>query len=138
MTSNTNVNVILMDFKSTKSNELVVLNEDDTYTIFINARLSADGQYRAYQHAMKHIENEDFQKDNVQAIEAVAHSDQSKQIKTSSMSAEEYLERLARIRREQKRIKKKIQEDEERVRFLAEHGDAFVVAERQFLYGNDL
>ena len=137
MTSNINVNVILMDFKSTTSNELVVLNEDDTFTIFINSRLSADGQLRAYEHAMKHIKNEDFQKDNVQAIEAVAHSDQEAQPSTKAIPAEEYLERLARIRREQKRIKKKIKEDEERVRFLAEHGDAFVVAERQFLYGDD-
>lgn len=137
MTSNTNVNVILMDFKSTTSNELVVANEDDTFTIFINARLSADGQLRAYKHAMKHIENEDFQKDDVQAIEAAAHSDAPDQEERCVMSAKEYLKRLENLRREQRRIKKKIQEDEERVRFLVEHGDAFVVAERQFLYGDD-
>ena len=137
MTSNTNVNVILMDFKSTKSNELVVVNEDDTFTVFINARLSADGQLRAYQHAMRHIENNDFEKDDVQAIEAAAHSEQQVQPLAKPIPAKEYLERLAWHRREQKRIKKKIQEDEERVRFLAEYGDAFAVAERQWLYGND-
>ena len=32
--------------------EMVVENEDGSYTILINAKLSQDGQLKAYQHAL--------------------------------------------------------------------------------------
>lgn len=53
--------------------EAVVKNEDDSYTIFINARLNYEQQMKSYLHAMKHIAGEDFQKENVQYIEYFAH-----------------------------------------------------------------
>lgn len=53
--------------------EAVTKNEDDTYTIFINARLSHERQLQAYQHAMHHIEGTDFEKSNVQEIEQSCH-----------------------------------------------------------------
>lgn len=43
------------------------------YTIYISEDLSMQGRHRAYQHALKHIRNGDFDKINVQAIEAEAH-----------------------------------------------------------------
>lgn len=43
------------------------------YTIYISEDLSMQGRHRAYQHALKHIQNGDFDKINVQAIEAEAH-----------------------------------------------------------------
>lgn len=43
------------------------------YTIYINAHLSQEGRQRAYIHALRHIENGDFEKENVQSIEADAH-----------------------------------------------------------------
>jgi|GEM_PF-1983522 len=67
------VNVVLLDFPR-KGNEMVIPNEDGSFTIMINARLSHKGQLDAYWHAIKHIENEDFEKDDVQSIEAIAHS----------------------------------------------------------------
>ncbi len=45
----------------------------DGYTIYINANLSLEEQYKAYHHAMWHIQNDDFSKDNVQEIETDAH-----------------------------------------------------------------
>lgn len=65
-----NFQVILLDMTV---NEAVTKNEDDSYTIFINARLNYEQQINAYLHAMKHITGEDFQKINVQNIEANAH-----------------------------------------------------------------
>lgn len=40
--------------------ETVVLNEDDSYTIFIESALSAEGQHLAFLHAMEHIQRNDF------------------------------------------------------------------------------
>lgn len=71
--SKPDVNVFLIDFPNTKGREMCVANEDGSYTILINARLSSESQVRAYEHAMSHIENCDFEKDDVQLIEAQAH-----------------------------------------------------------------
>lgn len=49
------VNVVLMDFPSKKGNEMVVPNEDRSYTILINAGLNYESQLKAYEHAMSHI-----------------------------------------------------------------------------------
>lgn len=65
--------VILMDNMSV--NEVVTRNEDDSCTIFINARLSHESQLQAYHHAMKHITEDDFCKKDVQKIEREAHSE---------------------------------------------------------------
>lgn len=62
--------VILMDMTV---NEVVTENEDGRYTIFINSRLNYKKQMKAYLHAMKHITGDDFQKDDVQSIEYLAH-----------------------------------------------------------------
>ena len=62
--------VILMDMTV---NEVVTENEDGSYTIFINSRLNYEKQMKSYLHAMKHITGDDFQKDNVQSIEYLAH-----------------------------------------------------------------
>ena len=54
--------------------EVVVKNEDDSYTIFIDARLNYEQQMKAYLHAIKHIAGDDFQKDDILSIEYHAHS----------------------------------------------------------------
>lgn len=46
----------------------------DGYTIYINSNLDNDSRLKAYAHAMFHIMNNDFEKINVQAIEAEAHN----------------------------------------------------------------
>lgn len=43
------------------------------YTVYISEDLSMQGRHRAYQHALKHIRNGDFEKLNVQQIESEAH-----------------------------------------------------------------
>lgn len=48
-------------------------NADDSYTIFIDARLNETEQKKVFLHEMKHIEGNDFEKENVQEIEASAH-----------------------------------------------------------------
>ena len=71
------VNVSLVDFHSTKGNEMIIPNEDGSYTVLINSRSAANKQLEAYQHALEHIRNNDFQQASVQQIEAIAHSVQT-------------------------------------------------------------
>lgn len=66
------VQVRLIDFPA-KGNEVVTKNEDDTYTVFINARLSHEKQQEVYTHALEHIKRGDFEKDNADKIELDAH-----------------------------------------------------------------
>ena len=44
------------------------------YSVYISEDLSMQGRHRAYQHALKHIRNGDFEKLNVQQIESEAHA----------------------------------------------------------------
>lgn len=53
--------------------EQITANSDGSYTIFLNARLSHERQLEAYTHALSHIQNEDFNKDNADNIEFNAH-----------------------------------------------------------------
>lgn len=65
-----NVKIIDMD---TGIQEQVVKNHDGSYTVFINARYATEAQKKAYLHAIGHIEDGDFDKENVQEIEREAH-----------------------------------------------------------------
>ena len=44
------------------------------YTVYINTRLSNEARYRAFQHALRHIQNNDFEKTDIQQIEREAHA----------------------------------------------------------------
>lgn len=66
-----NVHLLNMD---TKIPEQLVKNDDDSYTIFLNARLSQESRIKSYIHALRHIEENDFEKANVQDIELNAHN----------------------------------------------------------------
>lgn len=66
------INVQLLDM-DTKIPEHLVKNDDDSYTVFLNARLSQESRTRSYYHALQHIRNNDFEGGDVQAIEVNAH-----------------------------------------------------------------
>ena len=67
------VNVFLYNFPN-NGREMVVENEDGSYTILINSKLSDVGREEALKHAIGHIENNDFEKNSVQEIEFDAHN----------------------------------------------------------------
>lgn len=66
--------VYLINFPTGKTKEAVTENEDGSYTIFIEEKLSKEGREKAFLHAMKHIDNNDFFKDDIQKIEFDAHA----------------------------------------------------------------
>ena len=54
--------------------EVVVENADGGHTVFIDDRLSRDEQVNAFEHAMRHINEGDFEEHgNVNEIEAKRH-----------------------------------------------------------------
>ena len=66
--------VRLIDFPPGKTKETIAENEDGSYTIFIDAALSREAQEEKFLHAMKHIVNEDFSKEDIHDIERRAHA----------------------------------------------------------------
>ena len=56
-----------------ETNEAITENEDGSHTIFINNNLSMAKRLKAIQHAMEHIEENDFEKEDVQEIEYERH-----------------------------------------------------------------
>lgn len=71
-------NVQLIRFPSDKVHEVVTPNEDGSVTIFIDKNMTFEAQQKRFLHAIKHIENNDFEKDNVQEIEHRAHFSETK------------------------------------------------------------
>ena len=69
------VYVHLLDFPNTKVSETVTENADGSYSIFLNSKMSFEKQKDAYNHALGHIVNLDFEKTgmNIDVIEAYAH-----------------------------------------------------------------
>ncbi len=66
-----NIQFLNMD---TKIPEQLIKNEDDSYTLFLNARLSQESRLKSYYHALRHIQEQDFRKEDIQQIELQAHS----------------------------------------------------------------
>ena len=134
MTLTPDVNIILMDFPKGKGHEMVVPNEDGSYTIFINAALNYESQQAALKHAMSHIENDDFYKEDVQEIEYLAHTT----TKAPDPVISAYSKCMEQNHTRRKRGRRRRTRDTQRIDFIREHCDTFRLAEYNYLYGKDL
>ena len=123
------INVVLIDFP-VKGKEMVVPNEDGSYTVLINAKLSHEMRIAAYNHAMKHIENDDFSKADVQQIEVDAHGvtipDTAEHV---PVPVDKFKKRLAQLRREKAQIQRELQERQKEIELLIK-----VTGNDDFLY----
>ena len=68
-----NYNVKLIKFPNSKVHESVIENEDGSYTIFIDSSLVIEQQKKYFLHAMNHICNKDFEKEDANIIEYNSH-----------------------------------------------------------------
>ena len=124
--------VEVIDFgKDAKAAEMVVKNEDGSFTVFLNARVSHDKQMEALEHGVRHVTNDDFSKTDVQQIEADAHHiiERRQQQDKDKARLERRKQRMERRRR--KALKKLRAEQEETVRRLAEYQDFVNSMERE-------
>lgn len=93
---------------------MVVQNEDGSYTVLINAKLSQDGQLKAYQHALNHIENGDFEKSDVQSIEFQAHELKSVE-DFVPIPASKFEKRIKQLQKERKKLQQALTEKEREI-----------------------
>lgn len=67
------INTKIIDMPESVS-EMVTPNEDDSCTIFLNARHTVESQRKAYLHALDHIRNGDLEREaDVDRLEYTAH-----------------------------------------------------------------
>ena len=69
----TTLTILLVDMDTGIDEQVVFNSADDCYTVLLNSRCSDEAMRSAFQHARGHILNGDFDKDQVQRIEAYAH-----------------------------------------------------------------
>ena len=67
------VNVIMANDMPIGTKEHVWRNADDSFTMKLNAKYDQETLQKAFEHASDHILNDDWDKFNVQQIEAEAH-----------------------------------------------------------------
>lgn len=133
-----NINVQLLNM-DTKIPEQLVKNDDDSYTIFLNARLSQESHIKSYCHALRHIKENDFEKTDVQQVEADAHGIITTPDTVECIPTNKFEKHLAQLRRDKARIQRKLQKREKAIRSLIElnEGDDFLFdsAEYHKFYG---
>lgn len=66
------INVVLMDMPI-GIEEQVTQNADGSYTVFLNSRYTYEHHVDCLLHALGHVQNRDFEKLDVQTVEAEAH-----------------------------------------------------------------
>ena len=94
-------------------------NSDDSYTIFIDARLSTEKQKEVFEHETNHIINDDFEKTDVQQIETEAHGLKIPD-NVERIPANKFKKHLDQLRRERSRIQSELQKKEKEIEFLIE------------------
>jgi hypothetical protein len=67
-------NVVLIDLDE-MIGESIMQNSDDSYTIILNSKWSAEMQKRCFCHALDHIRNNDWEKNDVNQIEKERHDE---------------------------------------------------------------
>lgn len=67
------IHTYITDFPYTVHEAILPEPDPDCYSVYINARDSREKQLEAYRHAIQHAVNDDFEKSDVQEIEADAH-----------------------------------------------------------------
>ena len=122
----------LIDFgRNATAREAVTLNDDGTFTIFVNARIPQECISEVVAHAIKHIDNGDFFSDKtVQQIEMEAHGIPSKIEKTQKEINEDlrkarYESMRKRNATARKRIKRQIEKKKTQVDYLLETDRAY-------------
>ena len=66
-------NVVLIDLDE-MIGESIMQNSDDSYTIILNSKWSAEMQRKCFEHALDHVRHNDWEsEEDIQTIEARAH-----------------------------------------------------------------
>lgn len=74
-TNQPDIHVRIISFPNHKTHEAVVPEPDGGYSVYIEERLSHEERLNHYLHAVRHIQNQDFEPGDVQRIETHTHED---------------------------------------------------------------
>lgn len=109
--------------------EMVVPCGDGNYTVYLSAKLDNIHRQRAYEHALKHIRDNDFQKTDVQQIEAAAHGLTPTPPPEEETYEEKRRKRFEEMRKRNAKARKKIQRQlakkQKQIEFLMENDEAY-------------
>lgn len=67
------VNVKFLDLP-TRVKAVSTKNEDDSYTVILNSKLNHEQNLESYKHEIRHIKNNDHDKQDVNMIELLNHT----------------------------------------------------------------
>lgn len=68
------VNIGFLEHAPAGFHGMVVKNDDGFYTILLDPNDTFEQRMKTVQHELKHIYNNDFDKEDIQAVEAAAHN----------------------------------------------------------------
>lgn len=119
------------------NNEAVTINEDGSYSVFLDPALSYEMQHEKYEHALRHIQNHDFEKENVQEIEVQAHNIVAPVVVPIAQNSTQTPPPARKRRRRTSTSARQWKECEERVTFMSKYDldYAFKQSENRWLYG---
>lgn len=66
------INIIYVDMPC-RIKGFILINSDTSYTIFINSKLNLEQQREVYIHEKNHIENNDFEYEDINIVEYIRH-----------------------------------------------------------------
>ena len=103
------------------------------YTVYINAKLDDAHRIKAYEHALKHIKDGDFDIDNtkdVQEIEAAVHD----MTPAAVIPQSKWQDEIERLRAKGNKARASLARKEKQIKRKAKRGyDFFAAAEREWL-----
>lgn len=108
--------------------EAVTRNGDGTYTIFVSSYWTTEQQQKSAEHAVFHIEKGQFDDENVQEIETIAHADRREELSNltpaqiKELYGIDWEDRIKSIQRRRKKTQKKLKFMAERQEFMRENG----------------
>ena len=111
------------------NNEAVTINEDGSYSVFLDLALSYEMQHEKYEHALRHIQNHDFEKENVQEIEAQAHNIAAPAVVPIAQNSTQTPRPARKRRRQTSTSARQWKECEERVAFMNKYSPGWVEKE---------
>lgn len=106
----------------------------DGYTVLISDRLDREQQLKAYEHALKHIEDGDFDIDSIKSVQEIESRAHESATFETLISTDWIAEEIARLKREQKKLKAQMRRKQAQINQMVADGyDFFAAAEARWL-----
>ena len=113
------VNVVMLSMANGVYEE-INKNRDGSYTVFLNSKYNNETLRDALTHAIEHIRRRDWDQEDVQQIEAEAHSNHAASL-PMPIEESKYTDIIERLRKERKAIRKKVEKYQKKYAGMTEY-----------------